>query len=32
MRGIVEDVRSHAGRKRTVAQVPALGVNAVGVA
>jgi energy-coupling factor transporter ATP-binding protein EcfA2 len=32
MRGIVEDVRSHAGRKRTVAQVSALGVNAVGVA
>jgi hypothetical protein len=32
MRAIVEDVRSHAGRKRTVAQVSALGVNAVGVA
>jgi energy-coupling factor transporter ATP-binding protein EcfA2 len=32
MRGIVEDVRSHAGRKRTVAQVSALGVNAVSVA
>ena len=32
MRGIVEDVRSHAGRKRAVAQVSALGVNAVGVA
>jgi energy-coupling factor transporter ATP-binding protein EcfA2 len=32
MRGIIEDVRSHAGRKRTVAQVSALGVNAVGVA
>jgi energy-coupling factor transporter ATP-binding protein EcfA2 len=32
MRGIVEDVRSHAGRKRAVSQVAALGVNAVGVA
>jgi hypothetical protein len=32
MRAIVDDVRSHAGRKRTVAQVAALGVNAVGVA
>ncbi|HEY3085838.1 MAG TPA: GTPase domain-containing protein [Candidatus Dormibacteraeota bacterium] len=32
MRGIVEDVRSHAGRKRAVAQIAALGVNAVGVA
>jgi hypothetical protein len=32
MRGIVEDVRAHAGRKRAVAQVAALGVNAVAVA
>jgi len=32
MRRIVEDVREHAGRKRAVAQVAALGVNAVGVA
>jgi energy-coupling factor transporter ATP-binding protein EcfA2 len=32
MGGIVDDVRSHAGRKRAVAQVAALGVNAVGVA
>ena len=32
MRAIVEDVRSHAGRKRAVAQVSALGVNAVAVA
>src|SRR6185312_3231758 len=32
MRAIVEDVRAHAGRKRAVAQVAALGVNAVGVA
>jgi len=32
MRGIVDDVRAHAGRKRAVAQVAALGVNAVGVA
>jgi len=32
MREIVEDVRSHAGRKRAVAQITALGVNAVGVA
>ena len=32
MRGIVDDVRGHAGRKRAVAQVAALGVNAVGVA
>ena len=32
MRAIGDDVRSHAGRKRTVAQVAALGVNAVSVA
>ena len=32
MRAIVDDVRSHAGRKRAVAQVAALGVNAVAVA
>lgn len=32
MREIVEDVRAHAGRKRAVAQVAALGVNAVAVA
>ena len=32
MRSIVDDVRAHAGRKRAVAQVAALGVNAVGVA
>jgi len=32
MRAIVEDVRAHAGRKRAVAQVAALGVNAVAVA
>jgi energy-coupling factor transporter ATP-binding protein EcfA2 len=32
MRSIVDDVRSQAGRKRAVAQVAALGVNAVGVA
>jgi energy-coupling factor transporter ATP-binding protein EcfA2 len=32
MRAIVDDVRSHAGRKRAVAQVSALGVNAVAVA
>ena len=32
MRAIVDDVRSHAGRKRAVAQIAALGVNAVGVA
>ncbi len=32
MRAIVDDVRSHAGRKRAIAQVAALGVNAVGVA
>ena len=32
MQEIVDDVRSHAGRKRAVAQVAALGVNAVGVA
>jgi hypothetical protein len=29
---IVEDVRSHAGRKRAVAQIAALGVNAVAIA
>lgn len=32
MRAIVDDVRAHAGRKRAVAQVAALGVNAIGVA
>ena len=32
MRAIVDDVRSHAGRKRALAQIAALGVNAVGVA
>ncbi|HEY2596941.1 MAG TPA: GTPase [Candidatus Dormibacteraeota bacterium] len=32
MRAIVDDVRSHAGRKRAVAQVAALGVNSVAVA
>jgi len=32
MRTIVDDVRSHAGRKRAVAQIAALGVNAVAVA
>jgi energy-coupling factor transporter ATP-binding protein EcfA2 len=32
MRAIVDDVRAHAGRKRAIAQVAALGVNAVGVA
>ncbi|HEV8597674.1 MAG TPA: GTPase, partial [Candidatus Dormibacteraeota bacterium] len=32
MRAIVDDVRAHAGRKRAVAQVAALGVNAVAVA
>jgi GTPase SAR1 family protein len=32
MRAIVDDVRAHAGRKRAVAQVAALGVNAVSVA
>jgi len=32
MRSIVDDVRSHAGRKRAVAQIAALGVNAVSVA
>ena len=32
MRGIVDDVRKHAGRRRAVAQITALGVNAVGVA
>lgn len=31
MRAIVEDVRSHAGRKRAVAQIAALGVNVVAV-
>ena len=32
MRAIVDDVRAHAGRKRAIAQISALGVNAVGVA
>ena len=32
MRATIDDVRAHAGRKRAVAQVAALGVNAVGVA
>jgi energy-coupling factor transporter ATP-binding protein EcfA2 len=32
MSAIVADVRAHAGRKRAIAQVAALGVNAVGVA
>jgi len=32
MGAIVDDVRAHAGRKRAVAQVAALGVNAVAVA
>jgi len=32
MGGIVDDVRSHAGRKRAVAQIAAVGVNAVSVA
>ena len=32
MRTIVDDVRAHAGRKRAVSQVAALGVNAIGVA
>jgi len=32
MGAIVDDVRSHAGRKRAVAQIAALGVNAVAVA
>jgi GTPase SAR1 family protein len=32
MRAIVDDVRAHAGRKRAVAQVAALGVNSVAVA
>ena len=32
MRSIVDDVRAHAGRKRAVAQVAALGVNVVSVA
>ena len=32
MHSIIEDVREHAGRKRAVAQIAALGVNAVAVA
>ena len=32
MRETVDDVRGHAGRKKAVAQIAALGVNAVGVA
>jgi hypothetical protein len=32
MRAIVDDVRAHAGRKRAIAVLAALGVNAVGVA
>jgi energy-coupling factor transporter ATP-binding protein EcfA2 len=32
MRSIIEDVREHAGRKRAVAQIAALGVNVVAVA
>ena len=32
MRATIDDVRVHAGRKRAVAQIAALGVNAVGVA
>ncbi|HET9783056.1 MAG TPA: GTPase [Candidatus Dormibacteraeota bacterium] len=32
MQAIVDDVRAHAGRKRAIAQVAALGVNAIGVA
>jgi energy-coupling factor transporter ATP-binding protein EcfA2 len=32
MRSIVDDVRAHAGRKRAVAQIAALGVNAVAIA
>ena len=32
MQAIVDDVRAHAGRKRAVAQIAALGVNAVAVA
>src|SRR4030095_6921737 len=32
MRATIEDVRTAGGRKRAVAQVAALGVNAVGVA
>jgi energy-coupling factor transporter ATP-binding protein EcfA2 len=32
MRSIIEDVRTHAGRKRAVAQIAALGVNVVAVA
>ncbi len=32
MRAIADDVRAHAGRKRAVSQIAALGVNAVGVA
>jgi hypothetical protein len=31
MHGIVDDVRAHAGRKRAVAQIAALGVNVVAV-
>ena len=31
MRGIIDDVRAHAGRKRAVAQIAALGVNVVAV-
>jgi hypothetical protein len=32
MQQILDDVRAHAGRKRAVAQIAALGVNAIGVA
>ena len=32
MRSVIEDVRAHAGRKRAVAQIAALGVNVVAVA
>ena len=32
MRAIVDDVRAHAGRKRAIAVVAALGVNSIGVA
>jgi hypothetical protein len=32
MHSIIEDVRAHAGRKRAVAQIAALGVNVVAVA
>jgi hypothetical protein len=32
MNAVLDDVRAHAGRKRAVAQIAALGVNAVGVA